>query len=268
MISLSLPHTADLVTYKESLNYPSIFEPGFALLIFLLKKFFTDVNTVITVLQVILTLIIFFGLCVGNKENNLTRLALLAIFGLGAFMSAHNGLRQGYAAAIFMIGFLGRKPKLFFYLIAITFHYSILILILIEWLVNSSLRNKLWGGALILVGAIFFIEVLEKYTMYLNFDVASSAERINPFIKILILCPFFIISNKHIERKGLRLLRLALFTLMIAASLNPSTSELFARINMYYWIVELYALLYFPSIIRNFILFSYLVAPNAIKLYL
>lgn len=268
LISLMLPHTADLITYKESFNYPLIYEPGFALSVKTLSAFVPNFNLIISCFQVMLAVVFFVGLKQERSNQSLANIALLSLFGLGAFMSAHNGLRQGFAAAFFMIGFLGKSPKYLFYLLAISFHYSATLLIILELIFAAKIKVKIYS--LIIFSVVFplLFSLGQKYAMYLQFDVANSPERINPIVKLLILLPLFLSTNSFVKNAKLRRLRFSLLILLLISASSPAFSELFARINMYYWIVEMYILLNISSLPRNALLFTYLLAPNALKLYL
>ena len=123
----------------------------------------------------------------------------------------------------------------------------------------------------------FIVGEVENYKNYANKNLISSEnQRFTAPFKIIAILPVFFISE-YFSRKynkidayelSIRLLRMALFFVLIVLSFYPRLDELFARILLYYFVVEsVLIMLLWVTYNRSMaivIVFSYTLAINSI----
>jgi len=240
--------------FKETfINYET--EHGFLILNKLISIFSTKEQVLIAIMSIICTV----PIAVVYAKESENPLLTISIFLIGSnFNMLFSGFRQAIACAIIMIAFIFVKnkkliPFLLFVLLAITFHKSAIVTLLIYPFYHINITKGKIIALIPVVGAIFvlrnqifemFTSVFEEYSMY-------ELEETEAYTMIILFALFLIFSyvvpaDDKMDREtiGLRNIMLLAFIFQIFAL----TSPIAMRMNYYN---TLFVPLLLPKIINR-----------------
>jgi hypothetical protein len=271
-IYLLKPDTFDIISYTEAMNYPFIFEVGYAFLSYWVHHFIQDPRVSLYIVQIILALL-FISL---YKKTGTGLIGIAIIVSSVAFsLGVNNDIRQAYASIFLIYSLLLFFEKKHIYSIilvflAMTFHKSSIlfyifsiygylnyILYLRVKINNRSISFSIYllSSFFIIFLGIFFLWFLLNngfYKGYKEMNMTVDSGRTLLSIKVFSISVVFLMSElfTKINYKNLnylnffRVLRISFLILLFYLSFRQGFNELGSRVMYFYYIIEMMLLLY------------------------
>lgn len=298
VIYLLKQDTFDLIIYKEYIGNPIKFETGYTWLSMNLNLLLEDSHLVLRAIQFILLFCFLYSIKFVKSEKKDTLMMIVIILSSAAFiLGVNNVIRQAFASLFIiwaLLNIVNKQYILSFMLLilAILFHkssillyvfliYSYLVYEMIYKKYNFSIGASLLVHILLSLVGLLGLYILFKngfYTSYANMNMIGDGIRTLFSIKIVAISMVFLASEKFLYDYNrdsslfeiFRFIRMFLLVFLILLSFNPGIDELGARIMYYYFMVEMFLMLYSWNNERKLsvviILSSYLFAINAINI--
>jgi len=213
-------------------------EPGFWLLISILKGVIPDPVFVIRGLAFIFTILIWWFIWKADDDELFFIMSF--IFPLFFYAFSMNVLRMGLASAIFLIALqLDRRDQkhkaILMAFVSVLFHYSMIFTILYMWLSNEQIvgKYKIYGIFFIIVIVLIFMALNEIYFVIKiqNYAVTEPPGMLSGLSRV-ILCVILLIGIWFSSLPRVEVYRLLLWTLLFMGIFWGITRISYAGLRM------------------------------------
>jgi hypothetical protein len=266
----------DIISYTQAMDYPGIFELGYAWLAVAFKAIFAENRAALYAIQVLLCIVFCAPVLVllRNQRKELVYF-ILVFLSLAFTLGVNNAIRQAFASLFIVLalvcifqdqiatGLVLLVLSMFFHTSSVAFFaYSITSYVAArmfffpsEGMMRKQLSQPLFVIMFLLLGMATFmvLNILLSLGFYqgygdLNLSVGG---RVGSTLKLALVGVVFVISEFFFgayERKegyfiNFRLLRASFMILLVALGTSSKYSELSARVMYFYFVIELMVIL-------------------------